>query len=155
MALNTTSIYASLFNRVATDAAGADVRALLGVFPSPFTARPIYAGRRAAFDADDIKKFAGKGVTFPWAAFRKGTVSGESGDIRPVFATWWLYIPDVTGWNTQSLTDIADILERIYGYEYAHAIPGGRITASRGQIVPDDALTAYALPVVVSYSQRG
>ncbi len=133
-------INASLFNRVATHADGAAVRAL------------IPGGTASIFERYQLKNVAGK--VFPWLVWAEAPTSGNSGDMRSLGGAWWIYVAPNS--NVRALLTIASALETLYGYTHALAISGGRIGVTfRGQVFDDQSLTAMGMEVRIGYQERG
>lgn len=128
-------IHSALYSRLATDSEGASVRALLG----------------SIFPAEELRNLSGK--TLPYAVWRAGSVGGQSGDMRDVFGSWWLYVRPQDA--PRKLHQLAGVVEALYGYTARRAIDGGALTASTGQPFLDEALTLAGIQVTVIYRQRG
>jgi len=127
------AIHAQLYSRLATDAAGSAVRALLG----------------SIFPAEELRNLTGK--TLPYAAWRAGSVGGQSGGMRDVFGSWWVYVRPQDA--PRKLHQIAGPLEALYGY--TARMDDGSITATTGQPFLDEALTLAGIQITVIYRQRG
>jgi hypothetical protein len=155
MPLDTATSYGAIYDRAATDTAGAAVRALLGTFPTPFPKRPEYAGQRAVFSARFLDTFrAVTGVTLPWLVWRQQGIGGQSGGLRDLSGSWFIYAPR---WSEDSvLNTIADAVERLYGSEHSLALAGGRYQVSRGdRPFEDRSLELAALEVRLTWRTRG
>jgi hypothetical protein len=149
--MNYAAIHTSFYDRLRIHSDGA--RALFGVFPATFPKAPAYANARAIFPRAWLKAFAGAGVTFPWGVYAPGPVSGESGEMRGVFGSWWLYVAETQA--EEALYPLVTAVEALYGYTNRHAIAGGELTVTAGQIFHEPARTAYGVQVSMSYLQRG
>lgn len=98
---------AAIYSRIATESAGSAARSLLtgGVYPA----------------AQVLRTDSGKSLqlpTSPFALFRAGAISGQSGDLRGITATWWIY--DQRG-NTRRLAQIVEAIEAAYRPRFAIA----------------------------------
>lgn len=136
------AVYSALYDRAATDSAGAAFRATLGaLFPATDLAQwrePTTPGRPARV----------------WAVWRPGAIGGASGDMRPVGASWWLYDDPERG-NTRINTALS-ALEALYGIGARDAIPFGRLRVTFiGPTFHDDALGLTGREVRIVYDRRG
>lgn len=132
------AVTALLYNRIAYDAAGAAVRAILG------------AGSPSVIPASQLRA----GLAYPdrpFIAFRAGAVGGATLDMRLVSATWWLYDDMVQGHGR-----INSIIQPLQAAYREGAIPFGRVEiASIGAEIPDQSLDLAARSVQLAYYRRG
>lgn len=135
------AINASLYDRVATHADGAAVRALVG-----------QGAVSSIFPRRDLKNVAGR--LFPWLVWAAAPASGDSGDMRQLGGAWWIY--GAPNGDEYTLLAISAALETLYGYTNALAIPGGRIGVTfRGAAFESRDPIALGMEVRISYTARG
>ena len=135
MSIDYTSIYASLYNRVATSGDGSAIRALVG-----------QGSVSSIFPRKDLNRLAGR--TLPYLVWTPGAVAGQSGAMRDIGASWWIY----NGTESAPLFDIAGALEALYGSPGHFAIDfGGLQVTFIGQPRFDDGLALYGLEVRIGY----
>jgi hypothetical protein len=135
------TIYADLYERVASSDDGAAVRALLG------GERSIIGGR-LAFENTTNR-------VLPWLVWVVGDTPGNSGDMRTINAAWWAYIAPNAA--ESRLLEIAARLETLYGYTNALAIDGGRIGVTyRGRPFNDASKgNVLGMEIRIGFLQRG
>lgn len=140
MTLPLASITGALWSRIATDAAGAGVRALL-------TAGGVLTGAQVE---GGVEALAALGVTPPFAVWREGVVAGAGDVMRRVTGAWWVYVPNA---DTRAQALIIEAIEGAYPLD---AVALGRTEVGPiGQAAPDGAMGGlWARPVTISYSRR-
>lgn len=142
MTIDYTAINAALFNRVATASAGSTVRALAA------------SGQNNIFQRFQLKSTAGR--VFPWLVWSEIDTGGESGDMRPMVGSWWLYVAPPPVGSLVTLQGLASALETLYGGANELAIADGRVkVVHRSRSFEDKSLTAIGMEVRISYSRRG
>lgn len=114
MSIDYTATYAALFDRAQIDSDGTALRALLG------------SGASSIFDAAQLGNISG--VVLPWLVWRLGQVSGASGEMRDIQASWWAYIAPTA--NARKLYQIATQLEVLYGTQGVFDVAGGRLAVT-------------------------
>ena len=92
-----TAINAALYARVATDDAGAAVRALVS----------------SIFPVDGLKSLPGK--TLPYLAWADSDAGGSSGEMRTPGGAWWAYVGPMDTGGIRTLLAIKTALETLYG----------------------------------------
>ena len=102
--------YQAMYELIATDSAGAATRALLG-------ANGLMGSRRELANLN--------GRVLPWLVWAYDAVSGQSGDMGDVSASWWAYIDK--GKDEAGLYAIAAAVEAAYKSSRGLAITGGRL----------------------------
>jgi hypothetical protein len=142
MPLALQSIAEALYGRVATDAAGASVRALLGVDGAAGGAASVIPAHR--LDAAHLP-------AFPFVAWREGVVSGERYAQRAVTGVWWAY--DTPGRGYARINAIITAIEAAYP---PLAISDGRVLVGPiGQATDDRSLGGLLTrPIQVRYTRR-
>lgn len=135
-ALPLASIASALWSRVATDADGAALRALL-TSDGVLTAAQLEGG-------------AGALIAPPFVVWREGVVAGRGDVMRRVFGDWWVYVPDN---DTRQQALIIEAIEALYT---SWCIAWGRVEVGPvGQAAPDKAVGGLlARPVTISYVRR-
>jgi hypothetical protein len=116
-----------LFDRIAVDAAGSAVRALLGLDdPASLLPTIIPAARLAARPLPPA----------PFLAWRGGAVGGESLEMRRITGVWWAYDLPIQGYAR--INAVLAALEAAYPQD---AIPWGRVRVTAiGQETDDRSL---------------
>lgn len=105
--IDTAAIAAALYARVASDSAGAAVRALIG--------------SGSIFEATDPINLTGK--TLPYLLFRDGSADPSGQGPYPVEVSWFVYVEPLT--SPRLLRQMADALVALYGYHNRHAMTVG------------------------------
>jgi hypothetical protein len=134
--IDAATIINTLYERIATDAAGASVRALVN----------------SIFEARDPINLTGK--TIPYLMWRGGSVGGQSGEMRPIGGRWFAYVDSTK--STLLLLQIMDALEAVYGYQNRHAITHGHtVVVHRGDTFYDQGFKLHGAEIRVQYLDRG
>jgi hypothetical protein len=136
MPLELASISSALFDRIATDAAGAAVRALLGSAGSVITADKL--GQRPL-------------PARPLAVWRDGAVGGVALGMRNVTGTWWVY--DDPGQGYARIHAVIAALETAYPSD---VLANGRVRVGPvGQASDDRSLGGLLVrPLQIAYLRR-
>lgn len=139
MALDLTSITATLYDRIKTAPEGAAVRDLLG------------AGATSVITQRELPKDLRLLPVRPLLVWRHGVITGEAGDDRRVINTWWVYVEPGAG--DRPVNTIVAALEA--AYPQIGVVPFGRVRVGPiGQPAEDRTLNLYGRAVQVSYSRR-
>lgn len=139
MAIDYQAIYTALYDRAATHADGAALRALLG-------------GSSSVFPAKDLGNLSGK--TLPYLVWRPLPIGGQSWGMRDVSASWWAYAAPALG--TYALHGIAREVDNLYGIAAPFAIDGGRLAVTFiGAPFLDGALGLQGLEIRIGYTRLG
>lgn len=143
MSLDLASLSTSLYNRAATDSAGAATRALLGGASSLFKRQALAANS----DSGNPSR-----PSLPWLIYDPGDLTGPSGAMRDLHISWWMYAND-----PDTLDAIASALDSLYGHTARYAISGARVSVSFiGSVRPDATLGGLlGREVRVTLTQRG
>lgn len=137
MTLDLASIAASLYSRIKSDVAGADVRALLG------------AQAGSVLPAHELPRDARALPARPLLVWRRGATSQVAGIWR-VFGAWWAYIE--LGQSERALDRIVSAVLAAYP---PFCIPYGRVAVGPvGQPGEDRDLGLYGVAVQVSFTRR-
>lgn len=137
--MNYATINANLYNRVATSTAGATVRALAG-------------GASSIFERAGLKNVNGR--VFPWLVWQEIDVGGESGGMRPMFGSWWIYVSE--NGNAYQLLTISSALEALYGAPNRLSIAEGSVGVVHiSRAIESKAPIALGMEVRLSYTRRG
>lgn len=134
MGLDLTATYAAMYNRVAVDADGSAVRALVG----------------SVFLARDLTNLAGK--TLPYLVWRPLGGDGQSGEMTNTSAGWYAYVAPNGGDST--LTTIASAVYALYSIPFG--VASGRLVclAPRAPFF-DEALTLRGIYIPFYYRRLG
>lgn len=140
MALDAQAIHLAFFDRAATDAAGAAIRAALG------------AGAASVIHAERLRSY-GPGALMParvLLAFRGGPISGASWERRGVALTWWIYDDPAQGYAR--INGLIPLIEAAYPFD---AIDRGKLTViSASAEISDSALGLLSRAVSFSFATR-
>lgn len=136
MPLELATISSALYDRIATHAAGAAVRALLGSAGSVIPADRL--GQRPL-------------PPRPLAVWRDGAVGGAALDMRTVTGTWWIY--DDPGQGYSRIHAVVAALESAYPPD---ALLDGRVRVGPiGQASDDRSLGGLLVrPLQIAYLRR-
>lgn len=151
MAIDVPTITAQLLARLTSDAAGAQVRAALGLGPPPLATKAD-----CIVHGDRLKQFV-DGMPMPARpiiAYRWGPIGGRAFEMRPVLLNLWLY-DDADG--TVRYARISALIPLVQALYYPpDCIPFGRTeTANIGQEFPDPVLGLLARTIQITYTTRG
>lgn len=138
MSIDYTAIYSALYSRAATDSAGATLRALLG-------------GSSSLFERSQLANVAGR--VFPWLVWVAGGVGGQSGGMRDLNASWFIYAAPTD--STRTLHTIAAALEDLYGERQAIAFGELQGTFVGAPFVDTSLANAQGMEFRFQFLQRG
>lgn len=140
MSIDYQDIYEQLYDRAATDSAGATLRALLG-------------NASSVFPRKGLRNLNGK--VLPFLVWAPGAVSGQSNTMRDLNASWFVYCGP--GKGPKVLHEIATALDDLYGSLAPFAIAYGRLQVTFiGQPFVDSALDGLeGVEVRIGYRRLG
>lgn len=142
MPLDLQAIAEQLYGQVATAAAGAAVRALLGVDGTAGAAASVIPSHR--LDAARLP-------SLPFVVWREGAVGGDSYQQRTASGVWWVY--DTPGRGYARINAIITTIEAAYA---PLSIPFGRVVVGPiGQATDDRSLGGLlARPIQIRFTRR-
>lgn len=152
MPIDTPTIYASIYNRLASDSAGATLRALLG--QSTRLATLTGNGNNAAiFPVDMLETVKAINVDRPWIAVKDGEIAGSSGSIRDCFTSLWIYTSGRS--RSYDMRVIKAAIDDLFGYTNRHSISGGFLKVVFSGRAVEEATDLDSAEMRVTYSQFG
>lgn len=138
MSIDVAAAYSDLYARAATHADGAAVRALLGT--------------NGLFTREQLNNLSGR--VLPYLVWADRGLAGQSGEMRSVNATWFVYV--ARNGNPRALHQIATALDVLYGSLSRFDIAAGRLGVTFiGPVFVDDTLGLKGIEVRIGYTRLG